>query len=500
MLIKTQPDEIQSYLSDASNLSGFAERVVFPESSEEVAGILEEATRRATPVTVSGAGTGIVGGRVPQGGIVLATDRLNRVLSVVRERAGGHATAQAGILLADFQRIVAAEGLFYPPDPTERSCFLGGTVATNASGARSFKYGATRNYIRRLQVALATGELIEFSRGEIRANDDGWLRVPLNGKSIQVRVPTFRMPATRKHASGYYITPQQDLIDLFIGSEGTLGVITEVETVLLDQPEGLLSAILFFASDEDLLAFVRETRDISLQVRASLQEQPALDARALEYFDDQSLTFLRQKYPEIPEQAVVAIFFEQETRLESEDYLMDQWLSLLEKHRVLGDESWFATNERDQEKLREFRHQLPVQVNEWLSRHGQRKISTDIAVPDDAFPDMLTFYRQVLRASDISYVIFGHIGDNHVHVNMLPRDEDEAAKAQEIYVEFIKRAVALGGTVSAEHGIGKLKRRYLEILYSREQLKEMITLKRAFDPNLILGRGNMFSEELLGTE
>lgn len=500
MLIKTHPDEIHSYLSDASNLSGFAERVVFPESAEEVASILREATRTATPVTVSGAGTGIVGGRVPQGGIVLATDRLNHVRSIVREGEGGHATAQAGIPLADFQRVVAAERLFYPPDPTERSCFLGGTVATNASGARSFKYGATRKYIRRLQVALATGEPIEFSRGEIRADDEGWLRVPLtSGKSIQVRLPTFHMPATRKHASGYYITPQQDLIDLFIGSEGTLGVITEVETQLLLQPEGLLSGILFFATDEDLLAFVSETRDISLKARASLQKQRTLDARALEYFDDQSLKFLRQRYPEIPEQAVGAIFFEQETSADSEDHLMDQWLALLERHRALGEESWFATSERDHEKLREFRHQLPVQVNEWLTRHGQRKISTDMAVPDEAFPQMLEFYRQVLRASDISYVIFGHIGDNHVHVNMLPRDDTEASKAREIYVEFIKRAVALGGTVSAEHGIGKLKRRYLEMLYGREQLNEMITLKRAFDPNFILGRGNMFSEELLGT-
>src|SRR5262249_36212587 len=145
----------------------------------EVAEILAAATRSMTPVTLSGAGTGTVGGRVPFGGIVLATDRLNQIKSIVREGRGGRAIAEPGVILRDLQRAVDAEGLLYPPDPTERGCFLGGNIATNASGARTFKYGPTRNYVTRLQVALATGELIELHRDELRADASGAIKLPL---------------------------------------------------------------------------------------------------------------------------------------------------------------------------------------------------------------------------------------------------------------------------------------------------------------------------------
>ena len=148
--------------------------------------------------------------------------------------------------------------------------------------------------------------------------------------------------------------------------------------------------------------------------------------------------------------------------------------------------------------MREFRHQLPVMVNEWLVRHGQRKVSTDIAVPDAEFPQMLSFYKARLRAARLQYVIFGHIGDNHVHVNIMPRDEVEAVAAREIYTQFVARAVEVGGTISAEHGVGKIKREYLRALYGDGHLREMAALKRAFDPECILGRGNIFAEEFLG--
>jgi len=222
-----------------------------------------------------------------------------------------------------------------------------------------------------------------------------------------------------------------------------------------------------------------------------------LDARAIEYFDVESLGFLRQKYETVPAQANCAIFFEQETTPATEDSLMSEWLILVETHHALADESWFATNEADQAKLREFRHALPVLMNEWFARYQQRKVSTDMAVPDEAFAGMLRFYQDSLRGGDLRYTVFGHIGDNHVHVNILPRNDEEATRAWEIYHRFIRRAVDVGGTISAEHGIGKLKREYLVELYGEEHLREMAKLKLAFDPAGILGRGNMFAENLL---
>src|SRR5438445_63470 len=272
MLTKSLPDEIQDYLSDASYLpGGNASRVSFPENAEEAAEILRNATRTETPVTVSGAGTGTVAGRVPFGGIVIATEQLNRIASIARDdRTGGRVVAEAGVILGDLQRTVESEGLLYPPDPTERSCFLGGTVATNASGARTFKYGPTRNYVERLKIALAIGEVIDIRRAELFADANGRITIPLpSGRLIETQLPTYRMPQVRKHASGYYVAPGMDVIDLFIGSEGTLGVILEIETKLLPKPEGLLSGVVFFRSEEELLAFVREARARSLANRGS---------------------------------------------------------------------------------------------------------------------------------------------------------------------------------------------------------------------------------------
>ena len=466
MQTKSDPDEIQSYLADASFIrDGHADRVVLPETIEEVAEVLASANRDRVPVTVSGAGTGTVGGRVPFGGIVLATDRLNRIKSIENFRG----VAEAGVILADFQRAVDQQGLLYPPDPTERGCFLGGTVATNASGARTFKYGPTRNYIERLKVVLASGEVLDLRRGD---------KIP------KIPVPTYHRPATRKNAAGYFIAPDMDALDLFIGSEGTLGVICEIEARLVPKPQGLLSGVVFFANESDVLAFVAEAKS------------GAVDARALEFFDNESLNFLRQKYPEVPGAAVAAIFFEQETTDQTEESILNTWLVLLDKHHAFVD-SWFATNEQDQARLREFRHQLPVLMNEWFAHYRQRKVSTDMAVPDAAFPGLFNLYKQTLRSSGLRYTIFGHIGDNHVHVNILPRDEDEGARARELYVQFLKYAASVGGTLSAEHGVGKLKRDYLRLFYSDDQLREMAALKKTFDPHGILGRGNIFAEEFL---
>jgi D-lactate dehydrogenase (cytochrome) len=492
MLVKSNADEIQSFLSDASYMpGGSAQRVVLAESIDEVASVVAQANQYRTPITISGAGTGTVGGRVAFGGVVLATDRLNRIKSV--DQTEKTAVVEAGVVLSDLQKTVDQVGLLYPPDPTERGCFIGGNVATNASGSRSFKYGSTRNYVRRLKIVLANGDLLDLRRGDLRV-ENGAIRLPLpSGGLIEVTLPNYHMPRTRKNATGYFVSPAMDVVDLFIGSEGTLGVVVEVETQLLPKSQGLLSGVVFFGSEVDVLSFVAEARAKSFATRV---EGSGLDARALEFFDSESLNFLRQKYPNVPSAAVGAVFFEQETTSASEDALLTEWMSLLESHSAFAD-SWFATNEQDQVKLREFRHQLPVLMNEWFAKYGQKKVSTDMAVPDEALPGMLRLYQETLKSGGLKYTIFGHIGDNHVHVNILPRDDDEGVRAREFYVKFLKYAASVGGTLSAEHGVGKLKRDYLKYFYSESELREMAAVKRAFDPNCILGRGNIFSEEML---
>jgi D-lactate dehydrogenase (cytochrome) len=490
MLIKSSQDEIQNFLTDASNMvGGSLDKVIFPESAAEIAEVLREADQSGTPVTVSGAGTGLVGGRVPFGGTVLAMDKLNKIKEISSEQFSG--IVESGVILGDYQKEVEAQNLFYPPDPTEWSCQMGGTVATNASGSRSFKYGSTRPWIRRLEIVLTTGDIFNLKRGDHSFGESGKCSLELADKKIHLKLPTYRMPDTSKHAAGYFSRPGMDLIDLFIGSEGTLGIVTEIETALLPKPEKYLSGIIFFTKEKSLLEFVSRACALSYENRAA-KNKNAVDASLLEYFDRNSLDFIRDKFPLVPENMAGAVFFEQETTEENEDGLLTLWNHLLEETGAEIEVSWFAINAEDAKKMREFRHALPVAVNEWIVKHGQRKVSTDMAVSNEEFPRQLKFYQDTLNEAGLNYVIFGHIGDNHVHVNILPRDENEAQKARHIYGRFIARTCIVGGTISAEHGVGKLKRKYLNVMFGERFLNEMIEVKKTLDPTFILGRGNMF--------
>lgn len=495
MQVKTAPDEIQNYLIDASNMpGGHAEKLFVPESADEIAEILRSAAEQSIPVTISGARTGTVGGAIPFGGYVVSLEKLNAIKSIDKET--WRAVVGAGVILHDFQRAVESEGLFYPPDPTEWSCQMGGTIATNASGARSFKYGATRNFVNRIDVVLAEGDTVTIRRGEI-VSDNGFIELRTDsGRVIRAKLPTYPQPDVRKNTSGYFSGESIDAIDLFIGSEGTLGVIVEAELQLLPKPESFFSGIVFFKTERDLLEFVAAVRDASFANRHIPNQQSQIRnpvaASLIEYFDDRALNFISEKFPDVPSDAAGAIFFEQETNAENEDELLSAWNELLEKHHADLERSWFTTTDGDREKLREFRHALPVTVNERIVRNGQKKVGTDMAVPDRNFASFLKFYKEKLDASGLEYVIFGHIGDNHLHANMIPKNDEEATKARHLYGRFIAQSIMLGGTISAEHGIGKHKAKYLYVQYGERYLNEMAELKRAFDPQGILGRGNLF--------
>lgn len=511
MQVKTQLDELQNYLTDASNMpGGHAERLFVPETADDVAEVLREAFEKGVPVTISGARTGTVGGAIPFGGYVISLERLNKIKRIDKEKMT--AVVEPGVVLADFTKAVEAEGLFYPPDPTEWSCQIGGTVATNASGARSFKYGATREFVTALNIVLADGEMLRVKRGASFSDENGSVELKTeSGRVVRAKIPTYKRPDVRKNVSGYFNETPVDAIDLFIGSEGTLGVITEIELRLLARPEGFFSGIVFFKNEVELHSFVDEAKANSFGARRVLSTTPSVEATAtppnqggelqrvdaslIEYFDDRALKFISEKFPETPEGMAGAIFFEQETTTENEDALLESWNELLEKHGADLERSWFTTNEQDREKMRAFRHALPVSVNERVVRNKQKKIGTDMAVPDVNFAGFLKFYKDTLDASGIDYVIFGHIGDCHLHANLLPKDDAEAERSRHLYGRFVAQAIMLGGTVSAEHGIGKLKAKYLYVMMGERYLNEMAELKKAFDPKEILGRGNMFGLE-----
>jgi FAD/FMN-containing dehydrogenase len=442
-----------AYLTDASGFTGWAERVLVPEAEAEVVELLAEAVRTLTPVTIAGAGSGLTGARVPQGGWVLSLERF-RKLEIER----GFARVGPAVSLKELRDAAARTGQFYAPDPTEISASMGGTIATNASGSRSFRFGSTRRHLRALRVATMDGMVRWYGRGE----------------TIDFDVVALPSPAVKKNTAGYRLSPGMDWVDLFCGSEGTLGVVLEAEVTLLPIPAELFAGVIFFASDEDALDAVAGWRSVA-------------ELRMLEYADRRTIEMLRARYPEIPQAAQAALLIE----AEGDD--VDAWEVRLTESHALVEASWFAVEGKDRERFRAFRHSMPELVVETMRRRGFLNMGTDYAVPLDQDRAMLAFYRERLEAElPDRYVIFGHLGDAHLHVNMLPATQIEVETATRLLKEFAQRAVKLGGTVSAEHGLGKRKASLLALQYRPEEIEAMRAVKRRLDPQELLGRGTLF--------
>ncbi|MFA5511147.1 MAG: FAD-binding oxidoreductase [Candidatus Kapaibacterium sp.] len=486
--IKSDPDVIHPYTYDSSNYQGFAEQLFIPEDYSELIKFVKSAYDSGKQITVSGAGTGIAGGRVPEGGAVISTEKFKDLflLNSNSVRIG------AAVTLNELDNFLKDHNLFLPPNPTEINASIGGNVSTNASGARTFKYGAIRNYVNRLKIILSNGDQLNIGRGEIFAENNILKLVSLEGNEYKIQLPNYIMPAV-KNASGYYTGSNIDAIDLFIGSEGTLGIVTEIELTVQTKPENILGGIVFFDDNDNLFNFIVDLRDQSkILNKTDIELNNEITARLIEYFDKNSLILLRNKYPEIPESAIGAVWFEQEYSKQFEDILMDRWYDYINLHTQLGDETWFALTEKEHLKLKEFRHELPLQVYENLSNNSQRKVGLDTAVPDKDFRTLFNFYLDKFPQTGLDYVVFGHIGNSHLHANIFCKNDDEFKLAKEVYDEGIQVSLGLQGTVSAEHGIGKLKKPYLIKMYGAKAVEEMKNVKQVLDDKLILNIGTMF--------
>lgn len=493
MIIKTNPDEFENYLVDASNFKGNCEAVYFPENSDEIVWIIKEANKNKFTVTTAGNRTGLTGACIPQNGIVIATDRLNKIIEINQKQF--YALVEPAVLLSDFQKELKQHKLFYPPDPTETNCYIGGTVATNASGAKTFKYGPTRNYVIGLQIVLPDGEVIDLERGKQKANGYKLTLSTQAGKNINLNIPDYTFPKV-KNASGYFVQKDMDAIDLFIGSEGTLGIITKIKLKLLPQPEDTISCVLFFEDERNALKFLEEARDISYQNKKSSINNN-VNALALEFFDERALRFLSKDFSAIPDKAKAAIWFEQESTSDDFESILEAWNFLMQTNNVNEETAWFAFSDADKEKIKDFRHAISWKVNDYIARNNFRKLGTDVAVPDKVFSEFYLTLQGWAKQSKIDFVAYGHFGNSHIHLNFLPKDDDEFNEAKKIYRQICEEAVRLGGTISAEHGIGKTKRDYLLMMYGEANIRKMAELKKSLDPNLILGIGNIFDERFL---
>jgi FAD/FMN-containing dehydrogenase len=427
-------------ITDASGYAGRADQVFTPRSEEEIAAILTRASSEGVPVTVMGALTGLAGGAVPKSGWAISMAQFRKL-----DVYPGNARVGTGLLLRDVQAAATASGQFYAPDPTENTSSIGGNIGANASGSRSFRYGATRKHVQALRVVHMDGRIAEHRRGE----------------KVDFDVPRIPLPRTRKHSAGYRLEPGMDYVDLFIGSEGTLGVVTEAELQLLPAPGEILGGVVFFPTEEAALDAVDRWR-------------PTPGLRMLEFLDSRSMKLMEQPYG-------AAVLVEMEGDAE------------LNMTGALENESWFGSSAADRERFRKFRHRLPERIHERLRRAGFVVLATDYAVPLERNRDILSIYRSVLTQNfGDKFVMFGHIGDAHVHTEVLPETDQEWKRATEIAVELAKEVVAMGGTVGAEHGLGKRKAHLLSIQYNSAEIEAMRSVKRRFDPQGLLGQGNLF--------
>lgn len=442
----------EAYAADASGLHLVPELVARPESVEEVIELLRRATADRIPVTCAGAQTSTTAASITDTGVLLSLRALDRI-SPVDERART-IKAGPGALVGEIKRTVAAAGLLFAPDPTsEEESTIGGAIACNASGARTFKYGATRKHVQALKVVMANGELMEFRRTNLEKNTVGYAFA-------------------------------HDPIDWFIGSEGTLGIVVEAELALLPLPPHVVGLAVFFKTEDDALRFVVATR-----------ESRTVTPRCIEYFDDQAIEIARitAQAGILPAEATAMIYVEEEVG-DDLDSTLGRWGELIESIAPDFDPIVFDGEARLRE-ARKIRHSIPSTMNERGARHrdaGGRKVSTDWAVPYHKLSEAIRVARILAANSDVEQaVIYGHAGNGHPHQNFIARDARELTAIESVVEQTLKRVLDLGGTVAAEHGIGKIKRKWLPLQMNALQIAMMTAVKRELDPFGILAPGNI---------
>lgn len=488
MIIKTNQDEIQNYLVDASNFKGQCEAVYIPENINELIKIIKYLYQSNTKFTISGAGTGLTGGRVPLYGVVISTEKLNKIIEINLEQK--YVIVEPGVLLSDLIDKLNSIKCFYPPDPTEKNCSVGGTIANNASGAKSFKYGPTRNFIIELDIILPDGDQLLLKRNSHFAKNLNLTLQTISGNIFSFEIPQINLPLT-KNAAGYFLKQNMDVIDLFIGSEGTLGVISKAKLKILPFPEKIISAISFFYTELDALKFIDNIRNQTLQNRKNnLTNQ--IDALALEFFDANSLKLLSEKFSFIPKIANAAVWFEQDANQLNYDNIINLYLTTLIKHNCSEDQVILATNNNERNQLEEFRHSISAVVNDYIAKLNLQKLGTDIAIPDDEMFNFYFYLLDIIKNYKIDYVLYGHLGNSHFHLNILPKTENEFLLGKKLYTEISNKAIQLKGTISAEHGIGKIKRELLLKMLEEQLIDAMKSIKLKLDPKNLLNYGNIF--------
>jgi D-lactate dehydrogenase (cytochrome) len=486
--IERDPEIVQSFLSDAAHVpGGVADGVVFPASVDEIAVVVASAPR-VLPV---GAQSSLTGGATPRGDLVLSTRRLSHV----GEPEGGGVRVGAGAPLSELHRVLARHGLYYPPAPTFDGAFIGGTIATNAAGPATFKYGVTRQWVVAVTVVLADGSILDLTRGDVMASDEGRFEIETISRGVvTVALPTYTVPAhLPKLSAGYFTQRHLDLVDLFVGSEGTLGVIAEATVRVTRRPPRCV-ALVSCASEAQAVT-------VSAELAAS-----NLDVAAIEYIDSKSIqlldagVFVRAGISR-PSDGATLLLVQVETGagleralarlddiLRTSDVAVDPIVALPDEDRTAA-------------RLFELREAVPAAVNARVGTAKARinpdiqKTAGDFIVPVRSNGRALALYREAFERRGLDYAVWGHISDGNLHPNLVPRSLEDVEQGRDALREMARGVIALGGAPVAEHGVGRnpLKQLFLRDLYGDDGVQQMRAVKRSLDPDGKFAAGVLFS-------
>ncbi|MEL7564577.1 MAG: FAD-linked oxidase C-terminal domain-containing protein [Dehalobacterium sp.] len=429
------------YSYDGTFQRGVPDLVVFPAHTEEVVEIVKLANKKHFPIFPRGAGTGLSGGSTPSGaGVALVLSRMNKIKEINREDLLG--VVEPGVVTGYFHQEVEKVGLFYPPDPASlKTCTMGGNIAENAGGPRAFKYGVTKDYVLGLEVVTPQGEIM-FTGGR-----------------------------TVKNVTGY------DLTRLLTGSEGTLGIVTKITVRLLPKPKEKRTALVIFDKLDDAASTVTAIICQGV-IPATLELMDQITIECVERYNHLGLP--------LDAEAVLLIEVDGEKTQVEEDIKNIE--ELCRNYHCRNIQLAASTEER--EKLWTARRA----VSSAIVQLKPTKISEDATVPRSKIPEMVKRLRAIAGKYNLHLPVFGHAGDGNLHPNILAdkNNKEEMERVEKAVAEIFQAALDLGGTLSGEHGIGMMKKPYLQSELGEAGMNYLKAIKRAVDPNNILNPGKIF--------
>lgn len=509
--------QYETYLRDESRLCGRADWIVFPVDTAELVNVLVEAAKRSLRITVQGGHTGIVGGSVPQEGMIVNLTQMNRLLGLRKKDNTFFLRVQAGVTLQQLEDFFAhpiilenwqeedASALAllksgpkycFAPNPTEKTATIGGLYACNARGPNALRYGSVAEYIEGLLWITPAGEYWEIQRGNYVFNESGCL-LP-NGEWLNCNTHLPHSPmSTLSPRSG------TDLVDFLAASEGELGVAAELELRLVIQPVDAWGVVYFFDTDAKLHSFaesiIRWKRDYAGNI-----------LNAVEYYDEAVLNLIRDKkstvmslkdIPDLPLNANAALYIElcgiDAKALES---------ALLEHLELFGEvggneeDTWAGSGAAEMQKFQVLRHCVPELVNtevDTLRLHlpSLTKMSTDFMASPSKATQYCAFYHDDIAKAGVRGYVFGHLIENHLHVNLLPETQSQFEICKELVHIWAQQVIQDGGRLVTENGVGKLKRSMLCEFLSEEHIHQFTAIKKTFDPCNRLGGSFQIQQE-----